>query len=239
MTRHTVSCRSLVLLCGLMASLTPHLQAIEDNKEKTPVDYQPLSLSAGVGTLGFSGTLGWRFSDHVGIRGGANYLKYDRSDEIEGIRYDSSLRLQSFPLGLDIYPSKSSSFRITVGALFNQNEVGGFVPPGQSVDIDGNTYSDPQLALNMKIEQQEISPFIAIGGNIYFDSGKHVALEFEFGVAYTGSPDVTLTRTTTTNPAIEGSTINADLEKERRELEEKAKDFKFYPMIKIGLTFSF
>ena len=217
--------RLAVVVCGLAISVTESGLAVEG------VDYQPLSLTAEAGTLGLGGSLSWRFSDHLGVRGGLNYFSYDHADEVEGINYDATLRLQSFPLGIDIYPSKSSSLRITAGVLFNQNKLSGSVPPGTTVDINGTSYTTD---LTMEAKQQELSPFVTIGGNIYFDSKKHVALGLELGVAYTGSPDVTLTHSGPANPA-----LDADLEAERAQIEKKAKDYKLYPIIKIGLTVSF
>lgn len=218
--------RMAVVVCGLALCSAPSALAAEKD-----VDYQPLSLTAEAGTTGLGGSLSWRFSDHLGIRGGANYFSYDHSDEVEGIKYDANLRLQSFPLGIDLYPSKSSSLRITIGALLNQNRLSGKVPPGTTVDINGTPYTTD---LTMEAKQQEFSPFISIGGNIYFDSKKHVALGLELGVAYTGSPDVTLTHSGPPNPV-----LDADIEAERAQIEEKAKDFKYYPIVKIGVTVSF
>lgn len=207
------------------------LGSAQDVRAAEEVDYQPFSLTAEAGTLGLGGSLSWRFSDHLGIRAGGNYFSYDHSDDVEGITYKANLKLQSFPIGLDLYTSKSSSFHVTVGALINQNKLTGKVPPGTTVDVNGTPYVT-DLALEVK--WQDLSPYVSVGGNIYFDSGKHVALGLELGVAYTGSPDITLTRTGAPNPA-----LDADLEAERLQVEQKAKDFKFYPIIKVGVTVSF
>ena len=42
----------------------------------------------------------------------------------KGSTYNNTdLRLMSEPIGVDIYPWKKSSFRITVGIMLNQNEL--------------------------------------------------------------------------------------------------------------------
>lgn len=213
--------RWATVVCGLALGMAQHAMAEE-------IDYQPLSLSAEAGTTGLGGSLGWRFSDHLGVRVGGHYFSYDHSDEIEGVTYDANLKLQSFPIGLDIYTSKSSSFRITVGALINQNKLTG-TQSGTTVDINGNPYATD---LTLGVEWPEIAPYLSLGGTIYFDSGKHVGLGLEFGVAYTGNPDVTLTAS---NPAVPPG----DLEAERLQIEDSLQEFKFWPIIKIGLTISF
>jgi hypothetical protein len=217
------SCRLAVVVCGLALCITPSALAAE--KE---VDYQPLSLTAEAGTTGLGGSLSWRFSDHLGIRGGGNYFSYDHSDEIEGGTYDANIKLQSFPIGLDLFTSKNSTFHITIGALINQNELTG-IQSGANVDINGNPYAT-DLALG--VEWPQIAPYLSFGGTIYFDSRKHIGLGLEFGVAYTGKPDVILTAS---NPAVPP----AELEAERLQIEESLQELKFWPIIKIGLTISF
>jgi hypothetical protein len=220
------SCRLAVVVYGFALCSTPSVLADEE------VDYQPFSLNAGAGTLGLGGTLSWRFSDHLGLSAGGNYFSRDHSDEVEGITYDATLKLQSFPIGVDLYTSKSSSFHVTLGALLNQNKLTGSTPL-TTVDINGTSYV---AALQLEIEQQEISPFISIGGTLFFDSKKHVGLGFELGVAYTGSPTATLTQTATSGPI---PNLAENIAAEEQQLEDSANDYKFYPIIKVGVTISF
>jgi hypothetical protein len=238
MTMH----RTNMLVAGLMLSglaLAPLTSAGQE------ADYQPLSVGIEAGTLGLGGAVSWRFSDHFGIRGGVNYLNYeDDAREIEGITYDSELRLQSYPLALDIYPWKDRSFRITAGVLFNQNELTGTVPdpggPGITfVDIGSGNYDvNADLSgMSVSAEQDEFSPFISIGGNFYLDKAKHWSIGGELGVAYTGSPEATISIGNPTTALTPG--FQADKAAEEAELEDKMEDYKFYPIVKLSLNFSF
>lgn len=231
-------------LAGLALSLVPSRAAADEAKDE--IKYQPFTLSADVGTLGLGGTVGWRFVDHLGVRAGVNGLTYtDNNREIEGVDYDAKLKLFLVPLALDFFPWKDRSFRITGGVLLNQNKLTGSsmgvapVPGPRFVTIGDNPYqTDGGVgALNMKVEQQAVSPFLAIGGNLYFDKAKHWSLSGELGVAYTGSPDITLG---TASGAENGNvTLRHDLDVEKQQLESAVKKFKFYPIVKIGLSFSF
>lgn len=232
-----------LLGCGAMfwaaANLTPNACAADDSGD---VAYQPFSLGAEAGTTGFGGSASWRFADHLGVRAGLNYFSYtDDTREVEGITYRAKLKLMSEPIGVDFYPWKDRSFRITAGVLINQNKLEGVVPQDSvagrtfiPIGEAGNTYDSAAVGdLNMKVDQLAASPYLAIGGNFYFDKAKRWSLSGELGVAYTGSPDVTLT---TGNPGI----VNpADLASEEAQLEDTAKKFKFYPILKIGVNFSF
>ena len=74
------------------------------------------------------------------------------------------------------------------------------------------------------------------------DGKKHWSLEGELGVAYTGSPKVSLTspnhdqsNDNPFNPYI----LNDDLAAESKRIQKDADKYKFYPIIKIGLSYSF
>jgi hypothetical protein len=224
--------RLAVVVIILAVGIAPRAMSSEE------VDHRTLSLSADAGTLGLGGTVSLRFSDHFGIRGGFNYFDYDYTGEEEGNEYSLNFHLESIPVGLDYYFSKNGSLRLTAGVLLNKNQFSG-TTTGTSVELDGNTYADPDLKVDMEFKPEDISPFLTIGGTIYFGSSKRVGLNLEAGVAYLpGGYDVTLTRNNTVaNPA--NSAIDADLEAERQQIEDSASNFHFYPIIKVGVTVSF
>ena len=229
------------LLCGLAASST-QAASEADNGQEAPA-YQPFSIGAEIATPGVGGSASWRFSDHLGARAGFNYWSYSQTGvEIDGITYNNTdLRLMSEPIGLDIYPWKKSSFRITVGIMLNQNEYTGvasqdpianrtFIEIGSS----GNSYDSAAIGdLNLKVEQQPISPYLSIGYSYYFDKAKHWSLSGELGVAYTGNPEVTLTT------SIPNSVPQQDLNAEASQIADTASKYKFYPILRIGVNFSF
>jgi hypothetical protein len=198
-------------------------------------DYRPLSLSAEAGTTGVGGALRFRFSDHFGVRGGGNWFEYsENGQEIEGVTYNAKLRLQSEPLTLDIYPWKKHSFYVSVGALFNQHRLTGTAPGGQSVTVGGTDFVlGPNESLELKVEQQPVAPYLSIGGNFfYFDRGQHLSLGGELGVFYGGDPKVSLT---STSAAIPQSALDAEVQ----EVRNKANDYKFWPVLKLVLTYAF
>lgn len=210
--------------------------ALEQRAEEKP--YRPITISLEAGTTGPGGTINWRFTDHFGVRAGMHYFSYEADDiEVEGIEYAGKLRLMSEPIGLDLYPWRGSSFRLTVGVLLNQNRLKGSATaaqPGTTIGIGENEYDVYDIGgLYLTVEQQQFSPFVAIGGNVYLGNKKRWSLMGELGVAYTGSPDIELR-------AGEPDKVNeADLKDERQQLEDATKDFKFYPILKLGVCFSF
>jgi len=234
MTRQHIKWFTLgCVFAGLTWNSTLSLRA----QDEAEVKYQPFTLSADAGTLGFGAEARWRFADHLGIRGGLNYFEYSEDGrDIEGVRYDADLQLFNAPLSLDIYPWDNRSFRISVGALINQNELKGFSPSqgaGNFIELGGVLVDSGAVGdISMKVEQETFSPFVSIGGDFHLNRSKSLSLGFELGVAYTGSPEVSMTATS-------GATFSPLLAAEAQEIEDKAEDFKFYPIVKVSFNIAF
>jgi hypothetical protein len=217
----------VVLLFG---SLHTHGQE-EDALRVKPY---PISINAEAGTTGLGGTVAWRFLPRLGIRGGMHYLRYTSPDfEVEDdgstTTYNARLQLQSEPVTLDIHPWKNSSFRISAGVLFNQNEFTG--NSSGDVEIDGTTYPGEQLSF--RVTQEELCPYIGIGGDfVQFGKAKRWALGGDIGVALTGPWNVSIS-----NPT--GGIPPDELEKERQDLEDELKNIKFWPVLKLYVSFRF
>jgi hypothetical protein len=238
---------SIVGACGLLtlaasSSRADDVQAAPDSQVSSnsqteastePRNFQPFTVGAEIGTTGYGGAADWRFSNHWGIGGGFDYLSYNYNNgKIEDATYDVRLRLQSEPLNLNIYPWSNHSFHISVGAFFDQNHLSGsaFIPMGDSVTIGNNTYNGP-FEMDLSIKQQPVDPYIGIGGNLYFDHGHHVSLRGTLGVVYTGTPKVTYTVPAFVTPE--------DQQSEQNKINHYAKDFQFWPVVKLSLNYSF
>lgn len=194
----------------------------------------PISINAEAGTTGLGGAVAWRFLPHLGIRGGMHYLRYTSPDfEVEDdgstTTYNTRLQLQSEPVTLDIHPWRNSSFRVSAGVLFNQNEFIG--NSSGDVEIDGTTYPGEQLTF--RVDQEEVCPYIGIGGDfVHFGKARRWALGGEIGVAFTGTWDVSVN-----NPT--GGIPPDELEKERQDIQDELKDIKFWPVLKLYLSSRF
>jgi hypothetical protein len=214
-----------LLACGsaLFTASAADAGALEEAPSR-PL-YRSWALGLEAGTTGVGGSLSWRFADHWGVRAGIDYLGYtDSGFPINGISYDAEIRVMSEPLTLDIYPWKTSSFHISAGLQFNQNRLAG------TADATEAGLGE----LNLKIEQQPVNPYLSIGGNFfYFDRAHHWAMGGELGVAYTGDPEVSLTSSSS------GPGIDAALGAVRSGVEDYANKFRWWPVVKLGVSYSF
>jgi hypothetical protein len=192
--------------------------------------YRRFTIGLEAGSTGAGASVAWRFSDHFGARGGFDYFEYSDSGlVIKSLKYDANVRLMSEPLTFDIYPWVKHSFHLSVGIMFNQNRLTGTA-------VDGGTINPPDNlgTLSLKIDQQLVNPYLSIGGNFfYFDRGHHVALGGELGVVYTGNPNVSLSSSRS------GPGIDRGLRIGESQIQDYANQFKWWPIAKLYLTYSF
>jgi hypothetical protein len=223
-------CSASLVACGSMslASRAAEATVFQDSPASL---YQPFTLGLEAGTTGLGGSVAWRFADHWGVRSGFDYFQYsDGGLAIKDLRYDAKIRLMSEPLTLDIYPWTQNSFHISVGMQFNQNRLTGSA-------VDSGTIIPPERlgSLNLDVHQQLVNPYLSIGGNFfYFDSGHHWALGGELGVAYTGDPQVNLTRS---GPS--SRVLDAAVHYEEGRIHDYAEKFMWWPVVKLMVTYSF
>jgi len=224
---------ALVALLGSCTGATFHATA-----ESTEAN--PITFGVEVGTLGPGVSVGWRLSDHFGVRGGVNYFSYNKDGkDVSDISYNTKMRFLSAPIGVDFYPWVDSQFRVTGGVLFNGNRFTAIapqqapgavsIPLGTSGGIDSAAIGD----LSMKVDQNVIAPYIGIGYNWFLGEEKRWSIGGEVGIAFAGSPDVSLTRSNGPDA------IDAQVAIEKQQLEDDLDKYTVYPIVKVSVGFSF
>ena len=216
---------------------TSEVQTTPVKEEAEPLFYRPWTVGVEGGTTGFGALGSWRFADHLGVRAGVDYVEFTRNDDqIRGIHYHDTLRLLSEPITLDVYPWKLNSFHVSLGLMLNQNQLTGSAIYDNTIVLDGQTFSRSSVgSLDLKIKQQPVNPYLSVGGNFfYFDRPHQWALGGELGVAYTGNPDVSLTRTGPASTAVDSAVART-----QTGLQKYADDYKWWPILKIFVTYSF
>lgn len=222
----------LAVVSGLLGATIPALAETAENKTFT--------AGVEVGTLGPGVSIGVRLTEHFGLRGGVNYFSYSRDgDEVSDVTFNSKLRMFSAPVGVDFYPWADSAFRITGGVLINGNRFTAIapqqapgavsVPLGTSGGIDSAAIGD----LNLKVDQDVIAPYIGVGYNWFLGKEKRWTIGGEVGIAYAGSPNVTLTRSNGPDA------IDAQVAIERQQIEDDLEKYTVYPIVKVSIGFSF
>ena len=231
---------ALLAAAGCLAIAVP-AHAGDAGKAVSSNQNPEITIGVDAGIWGYGGTVNWRFADHFGIRAGGHYAEYSQSQTIKGIDYSATARMQSETVGLDVYPWADTSFRITLGALYNQNELTATASPvSGNITIAGQTFSSSDVGhLNLKIRQQPVDPYLAVGGNLfYFDDSHQWAFTGELGVVYVGDAKVNLDRSKRVATPVDDQ-INDRIAKEKKQIEGYANWSKFWPIASIGVSYTF
>jgi hypothetical protein len=198
-----------------------------------------VSLGVAASTLGVGAEVGYSFNDHLALRGGGYAFSYSDNGEEGGIEYDGDLELRSGGLFLDWHPF-GGSFTLTGGVLANGNEVDatGEPGPGDIYDIGGITFTSAEVGrLGAEADFDSVAPYLGVGWRSRGGEDGGFGVSIDLGVLFQGSPDVSLDSS--------GGTLSGDsnlqqaLRQEENELEDDLDDYEFYPVLALGLSYTF
>jgi len=219
--------RTLQLVIGMMLLILP-------------VQAQAL---LGIGVTGKAGTTGLGadltvplIPNWINLRAGYNFGEWRPSTTQGGINYQADVRLETAPLLIDIHPFHGN-FRITGGVYLNRTEIDLMsIVDASTVGISGLGVGPANLNANISWSK-DFAPYFGIGyGNAadanLLDLPIAVGLSIDLGAYYQGSPDVILTEST-------GNVSAADLAAEAAQLEQDLSNFKFFPVLTIGIHIRF
>lgn len=200
-------------------------------------DTGDIALGVKAGTLGagIEGTAG--LLPGLNLRAGANAFSIDFDADTSDIDYELEVDLLSFPVLLDWHPFKDSGFRISAGVLINQNEADAEASAQNSYTIGGTTYTPAELGtLTGKIDYNELAPYVGIGWGNAVGKDNRWSFSFDFGVVFQGEPNIDLKANGT---MASDPTFQANLAEEKRKLEDELDDYKYYPVVSLGITYKF
>lgn len=194
-------------------------------------------------TLGLGADYVMGFGDHLQVRVGGNWLTY--SYDVDGdaaigntaLNYSGDLKLRSAGGVVDWYPM-GGGFRLSGGVFLNQNEITNDAtcnnPAG--CELGSDVFLAAVLGtVSTKVSFAPVAPYFGFGwGNPLKEQGFSVLLDI--GVLFQGSPEVEMKSSGTCNS---NSTCTAELKNEEQEIEDEIKDFKFYPVINLGMGYRF
>ncbi len=206
-----------------------------------------LGVSARVGTLGLGVELTTQLiQDRLNFRAGFNSFSYNyeaEADDDDGgdngdgdLEYDGDLKLRSLPLLIDFHPFKGG-FRATAGLVVNSSEISANARCSDATCEFGDESfdSDTLGTTKLKVDLGGTQPYLGIGwGNAVHSIGRW-AFAFDLGVVFQ-DVDVSI------NPSDScraDARCNAEVERERDELQDDADDIDMYPVLSFGLSYKF
>lgn len=195
-----------------------------------------LAISGRTGTLGFGADLTANVLSDVNCRFGFTWLDLDLDGEVSDVDYDFDLDMLTFPLLVDWYPF-DNNFHVSGGIIVNDTDVDLDGQLDGTLTIGDTVYTGAEIGtLSGDLSFNNIAPYIGIGWGNAFGKDKRWGFLSDFGVAFIGSPDVSLSATGTlaSDPG-----FLPDLAREEDEVEDDISDFKIYPVLTLSLFFRF
>ncbi len=180
-----------------------------------------------VGTTGL--TLG--YAQHYGnfnLRGDVNFLNYSHDFNAGGVKYDAKLKFSNVGLFADYFPiSQLSQFRITGGVFLGQDKVSAHGVVGAESDIPQGEWA------SAAIKSKSVRPYLGIGWG-FGSQAKGLSFAADLGASYGKF------RTNyEVSPGLSNHWGDDRVQAERADLEKKLNDLKWFPVIRLGLTYRF
>ena len=205
------------------------------------------SVGVRAGTLGFGVEATQSLHRKLNTRIGLNTLAKSLDNSSDGVDYTADLDFKTVTALLDWHPF-AGTFYLSGGLVLNSSSISiKNKQITQTFTVGGTDYSSSDLQLRGDIGFQPLAPYFGLGWRSA-PSSRGLGLSAEIGVMYSGSPDIQLDATgtayVTSNP---NNTFNVaadpgfqdSLTKEELKLEQDYSNFKYYPVLSLGVTYAF
>lgn len=207
------------------------------------------------GTSGFTVDYIYALNRFVDLRGGYAFGSYHYDTREEDVDYRATLKMNAALGMVDVTPF-GGGFRISLGAYSRMPAAKLHADGLDDYELNDVTYRG-DLTLDGGVDLGKLAPYAGIGwggtGN-----GRGFGMSFDFGVMFGKSPKATLDVTgracdasagdcdpdgpsgfDVNGDSLEAQQFQSDKNAEVRQLEDDAKDFRFWPVLTLGLHYRF
>ncbi|MBU1776312.1 MAG: hypothetical protein KJ899_06695 [Gammaproteobacteria bacterium] len=158
--------------------------------------------------------------------------------------YTGDLKLQNLSALVDWYPF-AGTFRTTFGLVANGNKAtlkanavsGTYTFDGTPYDVNDVGSFSAEMKFN------STAPYLGVGWGNPVAKDKTWGFVMDLGVMFQGAPKVTATATCSasyaTNFPADCAQMQSDVAAGATQLEEDLKDYKYYPVVSVGLSYRF
>ncbi len=195
------------------------------------------AVGGNIGTPGIGLEAQYRLNDSFVVRGGGDWLDFDHDETYSGVAYTGKVKSKTAGLFLDWHPMQGGFF-VSGGSYFGKRKINLSGTPTENTQIGGATFTPAQIGtITGDVELSDAQPFLGLGWDNTFSDEGGWGFRVLGGVSFSDSPKVDLTAS--------GGTLSNDptfqqrLREEEAEVRDDAKDFKYFPVAQIGLTYRF
>jgi hypothetical protein len=200
----------------------------------SPAAAQNMAVGVNVGTPGVGVQAAAKIGDMVVLRGALDGLSVSHDEDYSDVAYDGKAKLLTGGLFADLHPG-GGAFFLSGGAYVGKRKINLRAQPTAAVDIGGQTFTPAQVGrLDGEAKLSNFEPFVGLGFDNTFVGDRNWGFRALAGVAFSKRPQVELTAS--------GGTLSSDpdfqarLRAEEADARHDAKDFKYFPVVQVGLT---
>jgi len=232
--------KKLILWAALVASVVADsvLEERTMNFDVPTSSENQISMGLNVGTLGVGVNLSLPLNESVSLRANINKFKYHLNKKYKKVSFSGDLDLSNGGVLLDYFPA-NNFFRLSAGAYINKNKVSGVSNFTKTLTVKVY-HIKREFTDHVKIESEakfnNISPYVGIGwGNNISKKGWNTTLDV--GMIYQGLAKITFD--TTTKYDLTKERLKKDIQREKARVKDFAKKYRLYPVISVGISYSF
>ncbi|RZT41909.1 hypothetical protein [Cupriavidus agavae] len=191
---------------------------------------------AGIGTEGVGAGFAYALDDHFNARAEINGFALSRNFSSGDLNFDARAKLLHGGLYADWFPAPASvPFRLVAGVLVGDDRVNATASSANGTyDINGVVVPANGETVTARVRFPTARPYLGIGFGHTPNGKAGFSMYFDLGVAY-GRPRVDLN----VPASLAAQAGQANVDAERQELQDKADKLRFYPIVKIGVTYRF
>jgi len=227
-------------------SIDEEIKPPQQTDDQTVKERDNWAVITNASTLGLGGAVVAKISPNFNARVGLNAFGFNFTFEETRASYDADVNLFNVATTIDYYPFKNSGFYLSTGAVFNNNNVDGVATASDIVeDVDLGAIEvdvDELLSVDADVELgQSVAPYIGIGWGNPIVGG----LRFwgNLGVMFPGSPNVELSPDFQIDenliPDDIIQEIDEEIAEEEADIDDEISNFNIFPIVSIGLSYSF
>ena len=201
-------------------------------------DASRFSLALGGGTQGGSVEGAYSVNRYLTVRAQGAFIDFDADFKSSDVKYKGTLNHNTGGGFVDLHPF-ANPFVLSGGFVAGDRKVTVHADPTANavVKINGVPYQASQIiSVDGDIALGDAAPAVAIGFDNTYTHRGHWGFRAMAGVIFGDTPKVTLHAN---GPFADTATVLANLAAEQLSLQDDAKDYKYYPVAQVGVTYRF
>ncbi len=179
------------------------------------------------------------FNANLGVHADFNGIAFPHDFTVGGNRYQDDVRLLQGGLYADVFPWRTSGFRLTGGVRFSDDELSGTsVPTNGTYTFGGKRFRAlPGEYAVAEARYPTTMPYLGFGYG-HRPASKGFGFIADLGVAY-GIPDVSYTLSPGLAKVAGPVKSQVIVQTGLQQLRSKVSPYRWYPVVQIGVSYRF